>query len=87
MARRASREEGNFCGISYGCNLAAALKFARSYPETGRIVTIFGDSGQRYFSTPLCHDELEMEAALQNVVEGDKEAMLKKFRKTWDIID
>jgi hypothetical protein len=30
---------------------------------------------------------LEMEAALQNVVEGDKEAMLKKFRKTWDIID
>jgi cysteine synthase A len=87
LARSASREEGLFCGISSGCNLAAALKFARSYPEVDRIVTIFGDTGQRYFSTPLCHDESEMEVALQNVEEGDREAMLKKFRKTWDIID
>ena len=47
MARRASREEGLFYGISSGFNLAAALKFARPCPEPGRIVTIFGDSGQR----------------------------------------
>ena len=87
MARRASREEGLFCGISSGCNLAAAIKFARSYPEAGRIVTIFGDSGQRYFSTPLCHDESGMEAALQEVVEGDREMMLQKFRSSWEIIE
>ncbi len=86
MARRVSREEGLFCGISSGCNLAAALKFARSYPETGRIVTILGDSGQRYFSTPLCDDESGMEEAFRGLVQEDKEQMLKKFRKTWDII-
>ncbi len=87
MARRASREEGLFCGISSGCNLAAAVKFARFYPESGRIVTIFGDSGQRYFSTPLCHDEPGMEAALRNLLEGDKEMMLQKFRDSWEIIE
>lgn len=87
MARRASREEGLFCGISSGCNLAAAVKFARSYPECGRVVTVFGDSGGRYFSTPLCHDEPQMEAALRNVVEGDKEMMLRKFRHAWEIIE
>ncbi len=86
MARRVSREEGLFCGISSGCNLTAALKFARSYPETGRIVTILGDSGQRYFSTPLCDGESDMEKALRGLVQEDKEQMLKKFRKTWDII-
>ena len=76
MARCVSREEGLFCGISSGCNLAAALKFARSYPETGRIVTILGDSGQRYFSTPLCDDESGMEEALRGLVQEDKEQML-----------
>lgn len=87
MARRASTEEGLFCGVSSGCNLSAAMKFARFYPETGRVVTIFGDSGQRYFSTPLCHDEPDMEAALRGVVEGDRERMLRKFRNSWDIIE
>ena len=57
MAQRACREEGMFCGISSGCNLAAALKFAQANPEAGRIVTVFGDSGQRYFSTSLCDEE------------------------------
>jgi cysteine synthase A len=86
LARRLSREEGLFCGISSGCNMTAALKYARAYPETGRIVTVFGDTGQRYFSTPLCDDESDLENALKGVVEGNTEEKLKKFRKTWDII-
>jgi hypothetical protein len=49
-------------------------------------VTILGDSGQRYFSTSLCDDESEMEKAFRGLVQEDKEQMLKKFRKTWDII-
>ena len=32
IARRLAREEGIFCGISSGCNVAAALKLARRHP-------------------------------------------------------
>ncbi len=54
MARRLAREEGIFCGISSGCNVAAALKVARRYPDIGMIVTLVNDNGLRYFSTELC---------------------------------
>lgn len=54
MARRLAREEGIFCGISSGCNVAAALKVAHHYPEIGLIVTVLSDNGLRYFSTELC---------------------------------
>jgi cysteine synthase A len=54
MAQRLAREEGIFCGISSGCNVAAALKLARRDPGLGSIVTLINDTGQRYFSTVLC---------------------------------
>ena len=54
MARRLAREEGIFCGISTGCNVAAALKLARRRPELASIVTMANDTGQRYFTTALC---------------------------------
>jgi cysteine synthase A len=54
MARRLAREEGIFCGISSGCNVAGALKVARRYPQLALIVTVLSDNGLRYFSTELC---------------------------------
>ncbi len=54
VARRLSREEGIFCGISSGCNVAAAIKVAQRYPDLGMIVTVLSDNGLRYFSTELC---------------------------------
>jgi cysteine synthase A len=53
LARRLAREEGIFCGISTGCNVAAALKLARRHPELPSIITMVNDTGQRYFTTPL----------------------------------
>lgn len=53
-AREIARKEGIFCGISSGCNVAAALKLADRYPELQRIVTIINDNGLRYLSTELC---------------------------------
>jgi cysteine synthase A len=53
MARRLAAEEGLFCGVSTGCNVAAALKLAVRHPELPSIVTMANDSGQRYFTTPL----------------------------------
>lgn len=61
MAKRLAVEEGIFCGISSGCNVAAALKLARRYPEAQVIVTMINDSGQRYFSTALCGEAKEIE--------------------------
>ncbi len=54
MAQQLARQEGIFCGISSGCNVAAAIKLARAHPELGHIVTNINDTGQRYFTTPLC---------------------------------
>jgi cysteine synthase A len=54
MAQRLAREEGIFCGISSGCNVAAAVKLAQRHPELPSIVVLVNDSGQRYFSTALC---------------------------------
>ncbi|MGI5880316.1 MAG: cysteine synthase A [Syntrophomonadaceae bacterium] len=57
-AQRIACEEGVFCGISSGCNVAAAIKVARRYPEAKRIVTIVNDNGLRYLSTDLCGSEV-----------------------------
>jgi cysteine synthase A len=61
MARRLAREEGIFCGISSGCNVAAALKLARAHPELETIVTLVNDNGLRYLSTELCGPASELE--------------------------
>jgi cysteine synthase A len=53
MARRLAREEGVFCGISSGCNVAAANKLSAALPNSKVIVTMINDTGMRYFSTPL----------------------------------
>lgn len=61
MARRLAREEGIFCGISSGCNVAGALKLSRARPELQRILTMVNDNGLRYLSTELCGAPKELE--------------------------
>ncbi len=53
-SRQLAAQEGIFCGLSSGCNVAAALKVARKYPQAKRIVTVINDNGLRYLSTELC---------------------------------
>ena len=53
-ALRLAREEGILCGISSGANVAAALKYAASEGNEGKlIVTIVCDFGERYIQTVL----------------------------------
>ena len=51
MSKRLGREEGIFCGPSGGAGVVAALRIARE--ETGVIVVLIADGGDRYLSTPL----------------------------------
>jgi len=58
-ARRLTREEGIFCGISSGAAVSAALKLG-SRPEYDNrlIVTLLPSGGERYLSTPLYDSEI-----------------------------
>jgi cysteine synthase B len=52
VTRQIAREEGIFAGMSSGAALYAALKVA-SEIDSGTIVTIFPDRGEKYLSTEL----------------------------------
>jgi cysteine synthase B len=52
LARQLARHEGIFAGMSSGAALVAACKLA-SEIESGTIVTIFPDRGEKYLSTEL----------------------------------
>lgn len=52
MARRLAREEGILVGMSSGAAMHVAAEKAREL-ESGIIVTLFADGGERYLSTPL----------------------------------
>jgi cysteine synthase A len=88
MAKRLAREEGIFCGISSGCNVAGAIKLAKARPALKRIVTVINDNGQRYFSTELC-------GAKKNIFVPDRQFQLDeysrenldRFQSNWEIIE
>lgn len=50
MSRRLAREEGLFVGISAGAAAWAALKIAKELGKGKRALTVFPDTGERYFS-------------------------------------
>jgi len=52
MTRRLATEEGLFAGISSGANVAGAVRLAKEM-DSGTIVTIICDRGDRYLSTML----------------------------------
>nr|CRH05345.1 Cysteine synthase B [Candidatus Magnetococcus massalia] len=53
MTRRLAREEGVFCGLSAGGAVMAAVRVAESLEESGTVVVILPDRGDRYLSTDL----------------------------------
>lgn len=53
MARRLTKEEGIFCGISSGAITVAALEIAKELGAGKRVVSIICDFGERYLSHEL----------------------------------
>ena len=88
MTRRLTKEEGIFCGISSGCNVAAAVKLARKHPELRRIATVINDSGGRYLSTEVFGMKKK-----QTVTRTSKKLdpytaeQLNKYQKGFDIVE
>ncbi|MGI5838990.1 MAG: cysteine synthase A [bacterium] len=80
MAKRLAREEGIFCGISSGCNVAACRKVAEAFPGIGLIVTMINDNGHRYFTTELCGApaEVEIPDREHNLSEADQAKISRK---------
>jgi cysteine synthase A len=87
MARALAAREGVFCGISSGCNVAAALKLARRHPGLPSIVTIVNDTGQRYFTTPLCGEAKHVEVPeREHPLDAHTVAELDRHQARWELI-
>lgn len=87
MARRLASEEGIFCGISSGANVAGAIKLAKAHPEMKTIVTLICDTGQRYFSTALCGMPKHVEIPeREHPMDPYTTRQLDKYQRRWEII-
>jgi len=69
MARNLARNEGMLVGMSSGAAMSAAIDFASNL-ESGLIVALFPDGGERYLSTPLFTPQKKVE---------EKKSQLKFF--------
>jgi cysteine synthase A len=88
MAQRLAKEEGIFCGISSGANVAAAVKVARRHPKMKRIVTMICDTGQRYFSTELCGSPKHVDSPeREHPMDEHTREQLDKYQSGWEIIE
>src|SRR5216110_1116488 len=87
MARRLAAAEGIFCGISTGCNVAAALTLARRHPELAPIVTMANDTGQRYFTTVLCGEAKHVDVpARDHPMDPRTREALDRYQAGWEIL-
>jgi cysteinyl-tRNA synthetase len=75
MTRRLAREEGMFVGMSSGAAMAIACKQALEM-DSGLIVVIFPDSGERYLSTSLFSIREKIDMTLYNAASRRKEGFL-----------
>lgn len=87
MAKKLSLEEGLFCGISSGANVVGAIKLAKQHPELQVIVTMVNDTGQRYFSTPLCDTEKHVDIPeREHPFDDFTIEQLNTYQSGWEII-
>ncbi len=80
MARRLSKEEGLFVGMSSGAAMHVAIEKAKTMQD-GLIVVICPDSGERYLSTELFADRQETTLRLFNTLTKQKD-YFKSIRPT-----
>jgi cysteinyl-tRNA synthetase len=72
MTRRMARDEGLLVGMSSGAAMAIAVKEAQAL-DSGTIVVILPDGGERYLSTPLFVVKEKVDLKLFNTMSRSKE--------------
>ncbi|MFH0925238.1 MAG: cysteine synthase [bacterium] len=72
MSRKLAKEKGLFVGMSSGAAMVAALKKAVSL-DSGLMVVIFPDGGDRYLSTSLFNEKEEPSLKMYNTLTRKKE--------------
>ena len=72
MTRRLAREEGLFVGMSSGAAMVVAAQQARGL-DSGTVVVIFPDGGERYLSTPVFAVKEKVDLRLFNTMTRKKE--------------
>jgi len=72
MARQLAKFEGLFVGMSSGAAMAAAVEEAKNI-QSGVVVVIFPDSGERYLSTSLFSVEKKIDLKVFNTLSRQKE--------------
>jgi cysteine synthase A len=88
MARELCVREGIFCGISSGCNVAAAIKVAKRHPNVQTIVTMINDTGTRYFSTKLFGETKRLEIPeREHPLDSHSLKQLDAHQARWEIIE
>ena len=88
MTKRLTREEGIFCGISSGCNVAAAVKLSKKHPELGRIATVINDSGGRYLSTEVFGVRKKPSVTrTSKKLDPYTVEQLRKYQKGFDVVE
>lgn len=88
MGKRLASEEGVFCGISSGSNVAGAVKLAEQNPDLDTIVTMINDTGQRYYSTALCDVNKKLEIPeREHPIDEYTLNQLDKYQDDWVIVD
>jgi cysteinyl-tRNA synthetase len=71
-ARRLAREEGLFVGMSSGAAVAGAVRICQEL-DSGVVVTILPDGGERYLSTPLFEKKKAAHLTFYNTLARTKE--------------
>jgi len=88
MARELCRKEGLLCGISSGCNVAAAVKVAKKHSDLKTVVTMINDTGTRYFSTRLFGEKKVLEIPDRgHQLDSYTLAQLNRCQSRWEIIE
>ncbi|MBN2417876.1 MAG: cysteine--tRNA ligase [Deltaproteobacteria bacterium] len=74
-ARLLAKKEGIFCGMSSGAAMATAIRVAKEM-DSGTIVVIIPDGGDRYLSTTLFEDRKKTGLLFYNTVTRKKEEFI-----------
>ncbi len=67
--------------------MSGTLKLARRHPELPSIVTIICDTGQRYFTTPLCGEAKHVEfPQREHPLDPYTVEQLDRHQAAWEVL-